>query len=83
MQMYEVRAIMKYEYYSHKDDWEQSRLIAYMIAQSNSKQHLSLSDIINFSWEKEDDDIEDSKISDEDMERLREQAKQYEKLINK
>nr|DAW15073.1 MAG TPA: hypothetical protein [Caudoviricetes sp.] len=32
MELYEVKAVMEYEYLSYKDSWEQSRLIAYMIA---------------------------------------------------
>ena len=32
MELYEVKAIMDYEYLAYKDSWEQSRLVAYMIA---------------------------------------------------
>ncbi len=69
---------MEYEYLSYKDSWEQSRLIAYMIAQTNSTKRLKLTDILKFQWEKED---ADTTISNEDMARLREKAKQYENLI--
>lgn len=69
---------MEYEYLSYKDNWEQSRLIAYMIAQTNSTKRLKLTDILKFQWEKED---ADTTISNEDMARLREKAKQYENLI--
>lgn len=78
MELYEVKAVMEYEYLSYKDSWEQSRLIAYMIAQTNSTKRLKLTDILKFQWEKED---ADTTISNEDMARLREKAKQYENLI--
>ena len=69
---------MEYEYLSYKDSWEQSRLIAYMIAQTNSTKRLKLTDILKFQWEKGD---ADTAISNEDVARLREKAKQYENLI--
>ena len=80
MEMYEVKAIMEYEYYSHKDDWEQARLIAYMTAQVNSTKQLKVTDILKFYWEKENV-AADTSISNADVDRLREQAKQYEQLF--
>ena len=76
MQMYEVRAIMKYEYLATKDSWEQARLIAYLIAQVNSRKKLKLSDITKFYWEDETSDS-DTSMSNADLARLREKAKQY------
>jgi hypothetical protein len=32
MELFEVKAVMEYEYYAHKDGWEQARLVAYLIA---------------------------------------------------
>lgn len=78
MELYEVKAVMNYEYLAYKDSWEQSRLVAYMIAQTNSTKRLKLTDILKFQWEKED---ADTAISNEDVARLREKAKQYENLI--
>lgn len=78
MELYEVKAVMDYECLAYKDSWEQSRLIAYMIAQTNSTKRLKLTDILKFQWEKED---ADTAISNEDVARLREKAKQYENLI--
>ena len=78
MELYEVKAVMDYEYLAYKDSWEQSRLIAYMIAQTNSTKRLKLTDILEFQWE---DKNADTAISNEDVARLREKAKQYENLI--
>lgn len=78
MELYEVKAVMDYEYLAYKDSWEQSRLVAYMIAQTNSTKRLKLTDILEFQWE---DKNADTAISNEDVARLREKAKQYENLI--
>ncbi len=69
---------MKYEYYSDKDNWEQARLISYLIAQTNSNKTLHLTDIIKFPWETEN--ANNTSISNEDVARLKEKAEQYLKL---
>jgi len=80
MEMYEIKALLNYEYYSHKDEWEQARMIAYMIAQTNSTKKLSYHDITQFYWEK-DDEKQDTSISRQDIERLREKAQAYIKTL--
>lgn len=70
---------MKFQHYSYKDSWEQARLISYIVAQCNSTKKLKPSDIMNFYWDKLED--EDTSISDADVIRLREKAKQYENKI--
>ena len=77
MGMYEAKAIMDYAYYAHKDEWEQARLVAWMVAQVNSKNKLKLSDILAFYWEKESDAETTTAISNRDIDRLRKQAQQY------
>ena len=72
--MYELRAVMDFEYYANKDSWEQARLIAYLIAQVNSKKTLKQSDILQFYWEEETNKPSTSKA---DYERLRNKAQQY------
>lgn len=78
--MYEVRAAMKYQHFAYKDSWEQSRMIAYIIAQCNSTKKLNPADIMKFYWEKPDEDV--TFISNSDIDRLKEKAKQYMNLIN-
>lgn len=83
MEMYEVRTAFKYQYYSTKDTWEQTRLIAYMTAQVNSTKKLSMSDIMQFPWEDDYKEYESAKsISDTDIKRLKEKAQQYLNLNN-
>lgn len=80
--MYEVRAIMDYEYLAHKDSWEQARLVAYLVAQSNSTKRINLTDIANFYWEKENAGSTTTALSNADKERLKEKARQYKQQLN-
>lgn len=76
MQTFEVRAVMKYQYLKSKENWEQARLISYLIAQTNSTKKLTFRDIIEFPWEKDSIDLATT-ISKEDIDRLREKARQF------
>ena len=75
MEWYEINSLFKYRHYVSKESWEQARLITYMTAQVNSKRHLKLTDIITFPWEKEDE--EQTKVTDEDVKRLKAMAQDY------
>lgn len=80
MQLYEAKALLKYSDYSSRDSWEQSRLVAYLIAQTNSTKKMKPSDIIKFSWDNEHNG--DTSISNDEIERLRNKAKAYEQNKN-
>lgn len=82
MEMYEAKALLDFEYYSHKDGWEQARMIAWMIAQVNSKKQLHTDDITKFYWEKGETIEHDTKITKEDVERLKNKAQEYLEKIN-
>ena len=75
MEMYEISAIMKYQYLAIKESWEQARFLGYIIAQCNSKKKLKPSDVISFYWEKEKE--ADTAISNQDIERLKKKAQEY------
>nr|DAJ20172.1 MAG TPA: hypothetical protein [Siphoviridae sp. ctTYz13] len=66
---------MKYNFLNSKESWEQTRLIAYLIAQVNSKKHLELNDIIKFKWDEEESETEI--VSKEEREELIKKANQY------
>lgn len=75
MQMYELEPLISNIHRRNKESWEQARLLAYITAQVNSTKKLKPSDIITFSW---DEDVTgDTSISNEDVQRLRNKAKQY------
>ncbi len=76
IEWYEINALLKYSYYKYKDGWEQSRLIAYMIAQTNSTQKLTVDDIMHFYWEEERKE-EQKPITKEDIIRLSKMAHNY------
>lgn len=82
MEMYEIRAVMDYEFLAHKDSWEQARLVAYLVAQSNSSKKINLTDIAKFYWEKEEASSDTTTtLSNTDKERLKEMANQYKQLL--
>lgn len=75
--MYEIEPLIKSMQEMDKTGWEQTRLISYVMAQCNSSKKLKPTDIIKFSWDNQD---YDTAISNEDIQRLKEKAKQF---INK
>ena len=64
----------------NREAWEQTRVIGYIIAQSNSTKQLEHTDILRFPWDEEIDKKE-ARVSDEEMKRLREKAKQIERTF--
>lgn len=78
IEQYEIKSLMEYGYYRHKVEWEQTRLISYLIAQTNSKKKLKLQDIIKFEWEKE---TESTTITNEEIADLSRQAEAIEALM--
>ena len=74
--MYEIQPLINNIYKNNRENWERTRLLAYIIAQINSSKRLNPSDIISFNWDV-DDTISNTTISNEDIQRLKEKAKQY------
>ena len=74
MQMYELEPLISNIHKKNKESWEQTRLLAYITAQANSTKKLKPTDIISFSW---DNEVSDTAISNEDVQRLKNKAKQY------
>ncbi len=52
-------------------------MIAYIIAQVNSRKKLNPTDIIKFAWDNEEEMNKETSMSNEDIERLRKKAKEY------
>lgn len=75
--MYEVQPLITSMHLKHRDSWEQSRMIAYIIAQVNSRKKLNPTDIIKFAWDNEKEINKETIMSNEDIERLRKKAKEY------
>lgn len=77
--MYEATALMKYAHLANRDTWEQARLNAYVSAQCNTTQNLKPTDIVKFPWD--DDDNTSENVDIEEVNRLRDAAKNYEQFL--
>ena len=81
MKIYEVNSLMRNAYKKSRDSWEQCRFISYILAQINSTKKLKLTDILSFTWDKEEDN-KNTMITNEDIERLKNKANQIIKKLN-
>ena len=66
----------------NRESWEQTRLLGYIIAQSNSTKTLKQTDILRFPWDDVTDENKDTSVTDEEIERLRAKAKIVESQLN-
>lgn len=80
MDLQEAKTLIKFSWYKSKEEWEQSRLVSYIQAQSQSTKKLKMKDIIEFPWEKEETEHNTS-ASNEDRKRLEAKAKQMEEYF--
>lgn len=64
----------------NRESWEQTRLLGFIIAQSNSTKTLKQTDILRFSWDEEEK--KDTSVTDEEIQRLRAKAKEVESQLN-
>lgn len=80
MQEYEVATYIENVPYLNLNEWEQTRQMIYVYAQSMSRKQLKPTDLLHFKW---DNDFEEHKtdISNEDISRLRSQAKKIEQQL--
>ena len=75
--MYEVGALMEHSHYKNQEEWEQTRLLAYIQAQCHTNKKLKLTDIIKFPWEGENGKkgkVTPEVMSDTDLNRLKGKA---------
>lgn len=78
-QIWEINDIVENLQYLDRNSWEQTRLLAYIGAQTHSTKKLDINDIIEFKWdEKTTKNIE---MSNSDVQRLKEKAKNVEKML--
>ncbi len=66
--------------YIDRNLWETARLNAYVVAQVNSRKHISQQDICKFKWEEEKpkEEKHDYEMSNADIDRMIELSKQFE-----
>lgn len=80
LQNFEVELLYENLKYADRPSWEQTRLLAFILAQVNSKKKLEMTEILSFPWDRPED-IHDIEMTNEDRDRLREKAKAFEKIL--
>ena len=71
LQDWEVYDIYSMLQYADSTSWEQTRWLMYVIAQVNSRKQLKVTDILKFSL---DDVQKNTRITDDEIQRLKEKA---------
>ena len=80
MKFYEIEALIENLWMKNKESWEQTRVQAYITAQTQSTKKIDMNDIMSFPWEKKVEKVEDTP---EDIEMLRKEMKEMESKLNK
>lgn len=81
MTLAEVESFLEGLNRRNHDAWEQTRLLGYIIAQSNSTKTLKQTDILRFPWDDEEEKKE-TNVTEDEMKRLRDKAKVVESQLN-
>lgn len=79
---YELAIILQDIAYIDRASWEQTRLLGYINAQTQSTKRLDFSDICTFPWERDTQNIETEEETEEQLQALRERALAIEQHIN-
>ena len=81
MRYYEIRPLLDNMDRSVKSDWEQTRLVAYIMAQSNSSKKIKPTDIVSFSWDKKENTEKPTQLTAKQREEMIERARKQEKQL--
>ena len=80
MNFYEIEALLDNLWMKNKESWEQTRVRAYITAQTQSTKKIDMNDMMSFPWEKKVEKVEDTP---EDIEMMRKEMKEMEDKLNK
>ena len=80
MNFYEIEALLENLWMKNKESWEQTRVQAYITAQTQSTKKIEMNDMMSFPWEKKVEKVEDTP---EDIEMMRKEMKEMEDKLNK
>ena len=80
MKFYEIEALIENLWMKNKESWEQTRVQAYITAQTQSTKKIDMNDMMSFPWEKKVEKVEDTP---EDIEMMRKEMKEMEDKLNK
>lgn len=80
MNFYEIEALLENLWMKNKESWEQTRVQAYITAQTQSTKKIDMNNMMSFPWEKKVEKVEDTP---EDIEMMRKEMKEMEDKLNK
>lgn len=80
MNFYEIETLLENLWMKNKESWEQTRVQAYITAQTQSTKKIDMNDMMSFPWEKKVEKVEDTP---EDIEMMRKEMKEMESKLNK
>ena len=80
MNFYEIEALLDNLWMKNKESWEQTRVQAYITAQTQSTKKIDMNDMMSFPWEKKVEKVEDTP---EDIEMMMKEMKEMESKLNK
>lgn len=80
MNFYEIETLIENLWMKNKESWEQTRIQAYITAQTQSTKKIDMNDMMSFPWEKKVENVEDTP---EDIEMMRKEMKEMEDKLNK
>ena len=80
MNFYEIEALLENLWMKNKESWEQTRIQAYITAQTQSTKKIDMNDMMSFPWEKKVEKVEDTP---EDIEMMMKEMKEMEDKLNK
>lgn len=80
MKFYEIEALIENLWMKNKESWEQTRVQAYITAQTQSTKKIDMNDIMSFPWEKKVEKVEDTP---EEIDMMRKEMKEMEDKLNK
>lgn len=79
MEQYEIAPLILNLHKKNKESWEQTRMLGFIIAQTQSTKKIKPEDIIKFPWDNEESHI--TSVSNEDKERLIQKANQIKQKL--
>jgi hypothetical protein len=80
MPVYEIRIALEGIEMKQRASWEQTRFLAYIIAQVNSRKRLKPTDILSFEWDKGEKGK--TEINPEEIERIKKRQEEIIKAYN-
>ena len=80
MNFYEIEALLENLWMKNKESWEQTRVQAYITAQTQSTKKIDMNDMMSFPWEKKVEKVEDTP---EEIDMMRKEMKSMEYKLNK